>query len=43
MKQNQVQSNLDNRDQLRNILETIRAREDNGNKSKEITITEFGG
>ena len=32
---------MDNRDQSSNILEAIRTREYDGNKSKEITITEF--
>ena len=33
---------LDNWDEPQNILETIRTREHDGNKSKEITITGFG-
>ena len=33
---------FDKRDQLENILETIRMREHDGNKSQKITISEFG-
>ena len=42
MKQIECNLILDNWDQSRNILETIRARENNGDKSQEIKISEFG-